>query len=110
MASSVYSTLLIAVVAIDPSAEYTVPAGYTVVVRDVCMLFYGSPADTSGGVQGAGDGAWIAYCLQVDPYQFYHWEGRQVIGPGDSVHALASGENEVSIRVSGYLLQNVSAR
>lgn len=107
MPSAVYSTLFIAVAAADPNASYTVPDGYTVVVRDVSILFDGTtPTDTAAGLYDNATGVYYAYSLMVTNQQYFHWVGHQVHPEGATFSVIGFGPTVVMARVSGYLLKN----
>jgi hypothetical protein len=100
----VYSTLLIAAGGVSLDAAYVVPAGFTVVVRDVVVFFRGTPEDTAFYCFDKGTGAPIFYALQINPDQFFHLDCHQVFPAGAQIQADSVGPNEVGARVSGYLL------
>lgn len=88
------------------ASVYTVPAGFILDVRDV-LLWWGGVAGT--GPQGCEVydsvfsvvfGVFAPQCCAGNPY---HWDGRQVLDPGNqlTVYALEAGWH---YRVSGYLL------
>lgn len=104
MARPVYSTLFIEVSAQLAFAEYVVPAGMTLVVRDVAALCLGSADDTAFNVENHNTAGIIAYHGFTDAYEFYHDLFHQVVPSGSTLSAQSSGPTEVSIRVSGYLL------
>lgn len=109
MARPVYSTLFIAVAAMAPDAGYTVPEGFTAVVRDVSILFDGTtPTDTACGVYDASTGTYYAYSLMVSNQQYFHWVGHQVQPQGSTFSVIGFGPTEILARVSGYLLTNDS--
>jgi hypothetical protein len=106
-ATPLYSRVLIANHAFTGEAALEVPAGFTVVVRDI---------DAVVGI-GAGAAVW-AY--DTDGVQFWgvnfgvttynfntlSWRGRQVIpGPG---YFYISTDASADIRASGYLLSGVA--
>jgi hypothetical protein len=104
VATAVYSHLLIAANGVGLDAEYYVPAGYVVVVRDVSVLLYGTPDDTAFGLLDVNTGTYLYYRLFLDPSEFDHVEMRQVLPAGATLAAQSSGPNNLSARVSGYLL------
>jgi hypothetical protein len=104
MARSVYSTLFIAAFGTPVSAGYAVPAGFTAVVRDVVAVFTGTPNNTAIDVVDTATNSIIAYHLQLNPFEMFHWEGRQVVHEGATFTATSAGPTGVSVRVSGYLL------
>lgn len=104
MAQPVYSTLFVAAVGTDLGAGYVVPGGHLAVVRDVALLFDGTPEDTAAGVYDVTTLTWIAYHLMVDAEEYWHWEGRQIVPAGAEFQLRSAGPNAVSGRVSGYLL------
>lgn len=102
--ASIYSTLFVEANAVNVLAEYDVPDGFVAVIRDICMLLYGSPSDTAAYVFNGTDTGVVTYALHTDPFQAVHWEGRQVFPTGSRIIAQAQGPAQVSLRVSGYLL------
>lgn len=104
MATSVYSTLFIAAAGTDISAGYVVPSGMVAVVRDVSALCEGAPDDTAAELLDNATGTYIWYRLFQDPFEFDHWDGRQVVPAGATFTAASSGPQIVHVRVSGYLL------
>lgn len=102
--SSVYSTLFITVAAADVNARYVVPDGYRAVVKDIGIFFNGAPANTSAFVTGETGGGFIFYRLALDPYEFNHWVGSQVVNEGSTITLASGGPQVVYGRVSGYLL------
>jgi hypothetical protein len=92
-----------------PTAQgvlYTVPAGFTVVLRDIELYQY------SGGsglyylaISAAGSNA-IVYAVTAAPTaSSYHWDGRVVMNAGDELLGQAAAANN-QVVVSGYLLAN----
>lgn len=104
MASPVYSTLLIEAVSVSINAEYTVPEGFTVIVRDISVFLFGSPDDSEMTVLNMGTGARIYAKLYSSSYEYDHWVGHQVFGSGSTIQAIGDGPTEQSVRISGYLL------
>lgn len=104
MPLQVYSTLFIAAQGVDVNTGYVVPAGKLAVVRDVEAVAFGSPTDTAVSVFDAATNSTITYHLFLNPFEEHHWEGRQVVEPGATITAQTAGSQDVSVRVSGYLL------
>jgi hypothetical protein len=102
--AGVYSTLFIAASGIGISAGYAVPSGHLAVVRDVMLVFAGAPDDTAAQCFDVTTATLIAYHLQVDPFEAYHWTGRQVVPAGATFELVSSGPGLVYGRCSGYLL------
>jgi len=102
-----YSRVLIANHAFTGEASFEIPAGFTVVVRDI---------DAVTGI-GAGCAVWAydndgvqfwGVNFGVTTYNFNtrSWRGRQVI-PGPSFFHIST-DASCDIRASGYLLSGVS--
>lgn len=102
-----YSRVLIAETAFTGEASLEVPAGYTVVVRDI---------DAVAGISLGG----TVWAYDTDGVQFWgftftsisggkvtgSWRGRQVIpGPG---YVYISSDFSADFRASGYLLSGVA--
>lgn len=104
MAQPVYSTLFVAATAVNVDARYTVPDGHIAVVRDVNFFFNGTPNNTAAQAYDLTTASYIAYHLMVNPFENFHWEGRQVLDAGATLQGASSGPNGCSIRISGYLL------
>jgi hypothetical protein len=102
--TAVYSTLLIAAGGVGVDASYVVPAGCTVVVRDIALFFEELPEDTIAVVWDPATGCTVFYALQTDTNQYSQWHGHQVFPAGSTVNAKSAGPNYTVIRVSGYLL------
>jgi hypothetical protein len=100
----VYSTLFIAARGVSVDASYVVPAGMLAIVRDVVFVFDEAPDNTAADVIDANTHTIIAYCLAIDPFQFFHLDCRQVVPAGGRIEGSSGGPGDVSIRVSGYLL------
>lgn len=104
MSSPVYSTLLIEATSVSINAGYTVPAGYTVIVRDICVFLFGAPDDSEMTVLNEGTQARIYAKLYTSSYEYDHWVGHQVFPAGSTIQAIGDGPTEQSVRISGYLL------
>jgi hypothetical protein len=104
MARAVYSELLIDSRGINLLAGYAVGDGLTVVVRDIAVFQNGTPEDTAFGLYSDNTGTYGAYHLFTDPYESWHWEGRQVFTAGDTVYGQTTGENYCHMRICGYVL------
>jgi|SRR5580658_3508127 hypothetical protein len=111
MARPVYSTLFIQATGLLGFAVYTVPSGFTAVVRD--FDGYGNNTDPTTIVYlvdvTRGFGSWYGQALTLDDVgspTHYQWSGRQVFHPGDefAVRVTADVSAAVDVRVSGYLL------
>lgn len=103
---AVYSELLAAGQFASPSLTvvYTAPPTGVVVVRDVVFC-----ADTDGvGLVYldviSGSAHTTIYCANISDGSSYHWQGRQVLLPGDELGVRASDYSLFRFRVAGYLL------
>lgn len=101
--SSVYSTPFIYVTGLDGATTYTVPDGYTAIVRD-CDVFMGSQV-LGAVLQLLGAAGQCFFYVSSDPLTpvWVPWRGRHVLSAGDTFTAsVTTGNADVS--VSGYLL------
>lgn len=102
-----YSRVLISSAGITGTGTFAVPAGFTVVVRDIDVV----AGISVGGlvIAYAGDGAKFAAnqfgTVSLD-YTLWSWRGRQVI-PGPDVFSITT-DFACDIRSSGYLLSGVA--
>lgn len=83
---------------------FTAPATGVVVVRDVVFC-----PDTDGvGLVYldviSGSAQSTIYCASINDGSSYHWQGRQVLLPGDELVVHASDFSQFRYRVTGYLL------
>lgn len=86
-------------------AVYTAPEAGTVVVRDIALYLVEDGADRVAAYTVL-DGT-LAY-LMGEPAQpgksALHWQGRQILRPGEVIHVVTSAEAVFTWRISGYLL------
>lgn len=107
MARAVYSTLFYGgVISSSTGTAGPVPAGVVWVVRDVCMVNYGlwpEPLVGAGVLdQHNYPVLWVGAPHAI-PQTMFHWDGRQVFEPGDTIRAVAE-DAAWAFRVSGYVL------
>ena len=103
----IYSALLVAgeLVGGGDVLLYTAPDTGTVIVRDVVLrseeaISQAQVYTVYSGSPGAGQ-ADIHSAVGTVAGQTYHWDGRQVLRPGEQVWLHASG-GTVYCRISGY--------
>lgn len=84
-------------------ALYTVPAGMTVVLRDIEMLTAAANDlfNVQIGVSGSTTVVW--YLSQLPASTWHQWSGRVVVDAGETVYAY-SGLGAAQLVISGYLL------
>lgn len=102
-----YSKLLLAETGFTGEASLEVPAGYTVVVRDIDVVV-GITAGLAVWAYDTTGAQFFGYTWGATTYtkQTASWRGRQVIpGPG---YFYVSCDGECDFRASGYLLSGVS--
>lgn len=82
---------------------YTVPAGTTTVVRNIhaCYSGSGSTITVTLGINGVTAALALYYQFGLPANGVLDWSGFQVLNPGDTVQALASSTNVVSLTLSG---------
>lgn len=106
---SVYSTrFYIGAAPSSQSTVYTVPAGFTAVIRDLEAFATSAITDPVYLVVQEGSGpvaAVIADVGTLGALQFGHWEGRAVMVAGDEL-IIAGYGSDLLLCVSGYLLSN----
>lgn len=103
MARRIYSTSLIQAQGLVGSRDYTVQPGFLLVVRDVSAYNGGGVVSTNLFVKVAGAQTFVYF--QTVPGgggAAFHWDGRVVLGPGQTLEANTNGAWDVT--VSGYLL------
>lgn len=102
MARAVYSTRFLEEVGLDGLASYTVPAGFTAVLRDLDA--YNASGIAVGRIfllGHLGQTIWFAVSAEEqDTYQ--SWRGRQVLLEGEKF--TVNTEVHWDVTVSGYLL------
>ena len=105
MARAVYSTRFISLVTSSAASEsYTVPAGYTAVIRDINGVMW-PEASTTAYVEISDTGLLLVYwTAPTDTYENFRWQGRQVIDSDETISAVSNSPGPVYIAVSGYLL------
>lgn len=105
--TSVYSTQFFAnVIPAGTTMLYTVPAGMTVVVRDIEL--YNSTAagiNVQVFVGGSGADAQIDTALPLTASTPRHWDGRAVLNAGQQIVGYAEAAG-VQCLLSGYLLSS----
>lgn len=102
-----YSRVLVSAGGLTGTATLDVPAGFTVVVRDidvvvgisVGLLVYGYAGD---GVKFAAN----AFGTVTEDFTLWSWRGRQVIPGPDTFNLTTTAACDV--RASGYLLSGVA--
>lgn len=107
--ANVYTVILVenGSVPAGDNVYYTAPSGYLTVVRDICAINlsgFTAPAKTLD-VYVAPAGAYIVswrYPILVYD-RSYHWEGRQAMTAGETLH-INAGEALWSVRITGYHL------
>lgn len=105
--AGVYSTAFISadLTPVTPSATYTCPAGFVVVVRSIDAFITGLLGPANMIVFDAGTGVtwWQALASPPPIQQSFSWRGRQVFEAGVGFTALR-GDGTWGVRISGYLL------
>ena len=86
---------------------YTAPSGKLVVVRDVVLLHDDSLVRRVAlyGLSG-GVASYIASSRVTDPSSVYHWDGRQVLVPGEGLYVLTDSTLHCFYRVTGYVFDS----
>lgn len=103
---AVYSGLLAAGLTFGTALTtvYTAPALGVVIVRDVVFC---ADSDGVGFVWLdviSGSVQTTIYCASISDASSYHWQGRQVLLPGDALAIHASDYSQFRHRISGYVL------
>lgn len=101
--AAVYSKRLIQAQALNGSASFTVPAGYTCVVRDLDAFVASGGSGAGLFLIGAGGQTMAAYNSIGSAFAVFAWRGRQVLEAGETVTVTTTGPCDVT--VSGYLLE-----
>lgn len=85
---------------------YTSPAGVTTVVRDVSVFATSSIATPVYLVHQVSGGSAAVFALAgtLAADAGFHWEGREVLAPGDTLELGAYG-SALLVTVNGYKLQ-----
>jgi hypothetical protein len=100
--AGIYSTLLIAAsITSSAAAEYEVPAGYLVVVRDIEVVSLSSGSFVFACYTSPFN-AYICVIPSFTANESQQWRGRSVVPNGTIVCGAESGT--LFVRVSGYLL------
>lgn len=82
---------------------YTVPTGYTLVIRDISL--WQTAATSAIAYVANPDASAVAVSPSLAQYGVFHWEGRAVFNAGDTVSVdVFAGSWTYSL--SGYLLSN----
>ncbi len=84
-----------------------VPVGFLWVIRDVYLFNTAQPPAISSEILVVGDAGQVIASLgqaAVIPQGSYHWEGRQVMEPGESADIITADFVHWSVTVSGYVL------
>ena len=85
-------------------AIYTAPTLGVVVLRDISVCGH---LGGSGPVEFVAGGGVVWYPIfkvrTVDAFISYHWDGRQVLAPGEQLRVMAL-DGAHKFRVTGYLL------
>ena len=99
----VYSTRFISEAGVTAFADYTVPAGFRAVLRDV-WVYAGSQITTVDFQLFSGTGA-VMWSIGNPPLNpaFWFWQGRQVYEEGEAIGFQVHAGN-VDYSASGYLL------
>ena len=101
MARTVYSRCLYAQNPQLGSLPLGFPLTDTAVIRDISLL---NVLGALGQLFIRDEAGVALVLLQVTPSVPYaHWEGRQVVNPGDTVSVEVDG-SQCSVRICGYLL------
>lgn len=103
---SVYSTqFFLGTLAVAVQTLYTVPAGMTVVVRDIELSQGGTgPAVvTIWGQTVPGAQAYLVRQSALAPNVVFQWQGRSVLQSGQTLQAFCNAAN-TELWISGYLL------
>jgi hypothetical protein len=103
---TIYSVLLAAgtVTGGTNPTVFTAPAAGVVVVRDIEVAGLASATGPVAFQVYSGSIVSPIYKVHVDDtFMSYHWEGRQVLAPGDLLRVQAL-DGSVYYRISGYLL------
>lgn len=79
-----------------------VPAGELVIIRDVDAYYGGGSGCTLSLIGIAGQTIWIASWGVLTSGDSKQWDGRQVIGPGQTFALIST--DAVDVTVSGYTL------
>jgi hypothetical protein len=108
MATPVYSTRFLEAHGLTGTLSYTVPSGFTAIVRDVDS-FIGTPVGVNAlFLHGAlGQAIWWTQAT-IGQSQYASWRGRQVFQEGESIEVEADVGtfDAYDVTVSGYLLSN----
>jgi hypothetical protein len=104
VSSRVYSTRLIEQAGLTGNVGFTVPEGFTCVLRDVDCYVANYDTETGFYFAGAvGNILWrVVFPDSAESSQ--QWRGRQVFNPGDII-TFAAQANPVDFAASGYLLE-----
>lgn len=106
MAGTVYTQLLVDEShSGDLSTTYTVPEGFRAVIRDIAAFTANASAPGGVVIQSTTTNAYLFYESTPAAVNTYvHWEGRQVVEPGDGLEITVYADTGGSIRITGYLL------
>lgn len=104
MPPPVYSVCVIEALGFTLDVNYTVPAGRRLIVRDADIVFFGVSGSTTASLSNPTADVYCFSHRQTVDDEYYGWRGRQVFDEGLTLSLQSSGPNEVSGRVSGYLL------
>jgi len=82
---------------------YTAPPGVVVVVRDIVLVQSG-PANQRLGLfaLSGGQAGYITTIAAIVPLEQLHWDGRQVLRPGEQLYVTTTATLLCFWRVSGY--------
>jgi len=102
-----YSKLLHAVTGFTGTSTFSVPAGFTVVVRDIDVVVGIAAGITVVAYDGAGNTFWgVDTGVTTSTKTTFSWRGRQVI-PGPDYFSITC-DGACDFRSSGYLLSGVA--
>jgi len=103
---TVYTTLLSRGQVIGPvnTAVYTAPLLGRVVVRDIVLYHDDSVVRTVGmyGLSG-GVGRYLLSERSAAPKTTYHFDGRQVLLPGEQLFVISDSTGNVMYTITGYV-------
>lgn len=101
--SNVYSVNFIRAHEVSGIVAYTVPDGYTAIVRDVDLFCGNQLVAPTCYMTSATPDTWFYAEGASETSQWFGWRGRQVFGPGETFGCEVTDGN-FDVSVNGYLL------
>lgn len=101
MATPVYSVRLAAQHAYTGTLDVFAPTGFTMVLRDIDVVYDGSPAAEISILGTAGQFIW--FCQSPGGAEIFQWRGRQVFAEGEFFQ-FQVGSGSWDFTASGYWL------